>query len=114
MANPAGESRRIVRRLPPSPHFKFESSNQPEAQDPGDDQKDRHDVIEQPRHDQDEDAGEQRNDRLKVCDAYGAYGHFLIPSTIGFSYRRRSKSSLRNFAIRFTRWFAMIGASVLE
>jgi hypothetical protein len=38
---------------------KFVLMNQPEAQDTRDDQKDRYDVIEQLRHDQDEDAGEQ-------------------------------------------------------
>ena len=33
--------------------------NQPEAQDTRDDQKDRYDVIEQLRHDQDEDTGDK-------------------------------------------------------
>jgi hypothetical protein len=67
--------------------------NQPEAQDTGDDQKDRYDVIEQLRHDQDEDAGEQRDDRLDVCDPYGAYGHFFIPCIVVFASRRRAKWS---------------------
>jgi hypothetical protein len=67
--------------------------NEPEAQDTGDDQKDRYDVIEQLRHDQDEDAGEQRDDRLNVCDAYGAYGHFFIPCIVGFTSRRRARWS---------------------
>jgi hypothetical protein len=53
--------------------------NQSETQDTGDDQKDRYDVIEQLRHDQNKDAGDQGDDRLKVRDAYGAYSHFLIP-----------------------------------
>jgi hypothetical protein len=51
--------------------------NQPEAQDPRDNQKNRYDVIEQLRHDQDEDAGNQRDNRLKVCDANG---HFPFPA----------------------------------
>jgi hypothetical protein len=50
--------------------------NESEAQNARDDQKDRDNVIEQLRHNQDQDAGEQRDDRLKVCDAYG---HFFIP-----------------------------------
>jgi hypothetical protein len=64
--------RRFLRFLPPS-------LNQSETQDTGDDQKDRYDVIEQLRHDQNKDAGDQGDDRLKVRDAYGAYSHFLIP-----------------------------------
>jgi hypothetical protein len=67
--------------------IKFVSMNQPEAQDSREDQKDRYDVIEQLRHDQDEDAREQRDDRLKVCDAYGAYGHCFIPCIVGFTYQ---------------------------
>ena len=50
--------------------------NQSEAQNSRDDQKDRYNVIEQLRHNQDQDACDQRDDRLKVCDSYG---HFLIP-----------------------------------
>jgi hypothetical protein len=55
---------------------KAASMNPSEAQNPRNDQKDRYSVIEQLRHNQDQDAGDQRDDRLKVCDTYG---HFLIP-----------------------------------
>ena len=50
---------------------KVASMNQSEAQNPGDDQKDCHNVIEQLRHNQDQDACDQRDDRLKVCYSYG-------------------------------------------
>jgi hypothetical protein len=43
--------------------------NKPEAQDTRDNQKDCDDVIQQLRHDQDEDARDQRDNRLKVSDA---------------------------------------------
>ena len=56
--------------------LKLLSLNQPEAQETRDDQKDRYDIIKQLRHDQDEDAGKQRDDRLKVCDGYGALWSF--------------------------------------
>jgi hypothetical protein len=70
---------RTVVSFEPFLDVNFVSVNQPEAQDAREDQKDRYDVIEQLRHDQDENAGEQRDDRLKVCDAYGAYGHIFTP-----------------------------------
>jgi hypothetical protein len=71
--------------------LKLLSLNQPEAQETRDDQKDRYDIIKQLRHDQDEDAGKQRDDRLKVCDGYGAYGHFLIPCIGVFRSRQRAR-----------------------
>jgi hypothetical protein len=55
---------------------KAASMNPSEAQNPRDNQKNRYNVIEQLRYNQNQDAGDQRDDRLKVCDAYG---HFLIP-----------------------------------
>jgi hypothetical protein len=58
--------------------------NQSETQDTGDDQKDRYDVIEQLRHNQNKDAGDQGDDRLKVRDAYGADGHSPIFPCWGF------------------------------
>jgi hypothetical protein len=64
--------------------------NKPEAQDTRDNQKDCDDVIQQLRHDQDEDARDQRDNRLEVSDAYGADTHFLIPSV-----RARFKSEIR-------------------
>jgi hypothetical protein len=53
--------------------------NQPEAQETRDDQKDRYDVIKQLRHDQDEDAGEQRDNRLKCVTAMVPMVIFLFP-----------------------------------
>jgi hypothetical protein len=76
--------------------------------------KDRHDVIEQPRHDQDEDAGEQGDDRLKVCDANGAYGHFPIPSTYRLQLSATVEIELENIALRSPVEFAMIAASMLK
>jgi hypothetical protein len=55
---------------------KSTSVNEPEAQDSRDDQENRYDVIEQLRHYQDQDASDQRDDRLKVRNAYG---HALFP-----------------------------------
>jgi hypothetical protein len=42
-----------------------------ETDDPDHDQIDRHDVVEQARHDQDEDAGNECHDGLKLADADG-------------------------------------------
>jgi hypothetical protein len=52
---------------------------QSEPQNAGNNQKDSDDVIEQLRHDQNKNAGEQRDDRLKVRYAYG---HYLLPLTV--------------------------------
>jgi hypothetical protein len=90
--NRIGKDQTII-SFEPFLDVKFVLMNQPEAQDTRDDQKDRYDVIEQLRHDQDEDTGEQRDDRLDMCDAYGAYGHFFIPCTVVFASRRRAKWS---------------------
>jgi hypothetical protein len=47
------------------------SANDPEAQDTGDNQKDRDNVVEQTRHNQDQDTGDQCDERLEVFNAYG-------------------------------------------
>ena len=69
--------------------------NKPEAQDTRDNQKDCDDVIQQLRHDQDEDARDQRDNRLKVSDAYGADTHFLIPS-VRARFKREIRPRSRN------------------
>jgi hypothetical protein len=56
--------------------FIFVSFEQPGARDSRDDQKDRDDVIEQMLDDQDEGAGEKRDDWLKMCEANV---YFLFP-----------------------------------
>src|ERR1043165_1245819 len=43
----------------------------PEPDDADDDQVDRHDVVQEARHDEDENAGDERNDGLQVADADG-------------------------------------------
>src|SRR5262245_38718547 len=45
--------------------------------DANDDQVDRHDVVEQTRHDQNQDAGDKRHDGLQVGDADG---HGCLPA----------------------------------
>src|SRR5271168_4067375 len=58
------------------------SMEKPQAQNAGDDQKGGHDIAQQPRHDQNEDAGDKRDDGLQVTDAKS---HFtlLIASDAG-------------------------------
>jgi len=46
-------------------------TEQPEPDDADRDEVDRDDVVEEPRHHQDEDAGEERDDGLQVADADG-------------------------------------------
>jgi hypothetical protein len=48
----------------------------PQAQNPGDDQKGGHDIAQEPRHDQNEDAGDKRDDGLQVTDTES---HFTLP-----------------------------------
>jgi hypothetical protein len=80
-----------------SPPSGFGSFDQPQAQDTRDDQKDRHDVIEQLRHDQDENAGDQGYDRLQMRQANS---HFLSPQILSFGIFYRTWRGVDEFAFR--------------
>jgi hypothetical protein len=80
------------------------SMNKPEAQDTRDNQKDCDDVIQELRHDQDEDARDQRDNRLKVSDAYGADSHFLIPSVRARLKREMELHGGNRSATSFAGW----------
>src|SRR5829696_6139666 len=54
-------------------------AEQPEPDDADGDKIDRDDVVEEPRHHQDQNAGEKRDDGLQVADADG-HGSLLVSS----------------------------------
>src|SRR6266568_2213605 len=47
------------------------STQKPQADEPDDDQINRHDDVQKPRNDEDEDAGDKGDDRLQMLDAEG-------------------------------------------
>lgn len=76
------------RLCPPS----FKSVDQSEADHARDDQERRDDVVEQPRHDQNENAGDERNDGLQVADAEG---HRFVLEVTGRSVYLRDREKER-------------------
>src|SRR5215208_675770 len=61
-------------------------AEQPESDDADGDEVDRDDVVEEPRHHEDEDAGEKRDDGLQVADADG-HGSLRVRSGNGEAWR---------------------------
>src|SRR4051812_21940873 len=70
------------------------STQEAEADEPDDDQINRHDDIQQPRNDEDENAGDEGDDRLQMLDAEG---HGNTPDEI----RRRKRRVRRAVPVEY-------------
>jgi hypothetical protein len=66
-----------------------------QAEQSGDDQIDGNDVVEQPRHDQNEDAGKQRNDRRET--EIDVHGKFLPRGGASFGLLKQLQGAFKRF-----------------